>query len=244
MNNALNLSGAMALVTGASRGIGAAVARRLASTGCELLLAGRSKKRLAGVAGDINESGGSARSITADLANADQVLDLVRAVRHDYGRLDILVNNAGIAEPAPLSETTVETWDRHMAINARAPFIVSTGLADLLSRSDDGVIVNIGSVVSHKGYVNQGAYVSSKHAMLGLTKVLARELHPRGVRVHLVSPGGVATDMITGVRPDIDLSELIAPDEIAKVVEFLIGMDGVATVDEIEVRRRQSEAWK
>lgn len=244
MDDAQGVAGKLALVTGASRGIGAAIARRLASAGCELLLVGRSENALAAVAREIGKSGGSAGCISVDLGDAEQTAELVQAVREKYGRLDVLVNNAGIAEPASLSETSVEMWDRHMAVNARAPFVLSSRFTDLLARSADGVIVNIGSVVSHKGYVNQGAYAASKHAMLGLTKVLARELHPRGVRVHLVSPGGVATDMISGVRPDIDLSELMDPEEVAKVVEFLIGMDGVATVDEIAVRRRQSEPWK
>lgn len=141
-------------------------------------------------------------------------------------------------------DTTPELWDRHMAINARAPFLVSTQLVDLLERSHDGIIVNIGSVVDHKGYVNQGAYTASKHALSGLTKVLAKELQPRGIRVHLLSPGGVSTEMVREMRPDIDPEKLITPEEVARTVLFLITMGGNAFVDEIRLRRRDSEPWK
>jgi 3-oxoacyl-[acyl-carrier protein] reductase len=104
--------------------------------------------------------------------------------------------------------------------------------------------VNIASVVAVKGYVNQGAYTASKHALLGFTKVLARELHREGIRVHVISPGGVATDLIPSMRPDIPPETLIQPEEIAEIVWFLLSHRGNAVIDEVNVRRISNEPWK
>lgn len=239
-----DLTGVTALVTGAGRGIGEAVATMLATAGAEVMITARSEARLRSVSDSISSRGGTAHVVPADLTNNAHIERLAAEVRRRFEHLDILVNNAGIAESYSLLDTTAETWDRHMAINARAPFLLSTQLVDVLERSRDGVIVNIGSVVDHKGYVNQGAYTASKHALSGFTKVLAKELHPRGIRVHLLSPGGVSTEMIREVRPDIDPERLMTPQAVARSILFLVTMGGNAIADEIRLRRRDSEPWK
>lgn len=239
-----DLTDVTALVTGAARGIGEAVATTLATAGAEVMLTARSETRLQSVADTIASHGGRAYVVPADLTNYADVEYLTARVRRQFGHLDILVNNAGIAESSSLLETTPETWDHHMAVNARAPFLLSTQLVDVLERSRDGVIVNIGSVVDHKGYVNQGAYTASKHALSGFTKVLAKELQPRGIRVHLLSPGGVSTEMVREMRPDINPARLMTPQAVASSILFLITMGGNALADEIRLRRRDSEPWK
>ncbi len=244
MNSKQELTGQLALITGASRGIGAAIAERLAAAGAEVLLTGRSERALEALVERIRVAGGMAAYRVTDFGDPDAVAALIETVRAEYGRLDVLVNNAGIAESIALTETSLEAWDRHMAVNVRAPFMLSTRLVDLLERSTNPVIVNIGSVVSYKGYPNQGAYTASKHAVLGLSKVLAKELHSRNIRVHTVSPGGVSTDMIREVRPDIDPSDLMAPEEIAETILFLVLMRGNAVIDEVVLRRRKSEPWR
>ncbi len=105
------------------------------------------------------------------------------------------------------------------------------------------VIVNISSVVGRLGYEKQGAYAASKHALMGFSKVLAKELQPKGFRVHVLSPGGVATEMVSKMRPDIDTSELIQPEEIAEIVQFLIKNRGNAMIDTINIRRESSTPW-
>ena len=131
-----------------------------------------------------------------------------------------------------------------MAVNARAPFLFCREAIPYLRKSDIPTIINISSVVGVKGYVNQGAYTASKHALMGMTKVLAQELHKDGIRVHVISPGGVATDMVTKTRPDLDISELVTPDEIADIVIFLLINRGNAVIDEINVRRHSNSPWK
>jgi 3-oxoacyl-[acyl-carrier protein] reductase len=131
-----------------------------------------------------------------------------------------------------------------MAVNARAPFLLSKEAISYLKRSDIATIINISSVVGIKGYVNQGAYTASKHALMGFTKVLAQEVFQDGIRVHIISPGGVATGMVELTRPDIDPSTLISPEEIAEIVLFLLTHRGNAVIDEINVRRSATPPWR
>jgi 3-oxoacyl-[acyl-carrier protein] reductase len=231
----------IAIVTGASRGIGAAIARALAGEGAQVALVARSADDLEDVRAGIEAAGGTAWAVPADMAREDEVRRAVQAAVAHGGRVDILVNCAGIGVFAPLAETTLEDWDRVMAVNARGPFLMCREALPHMSAG--GCIINIASVVGVKGYVRQGAYTASKHALLGMTKVLAQEVQPRGIRVHAVCPGGVDTDMVASARPDLDRSDLMTPDEVADIVLFLIHQPGRAVVDQINVRRATSAPW-
>lgn len=244
-----SLAGTTALVTGASGGIGSAVARRLARAGVRLILSGRNRAALGALARELDgaatspEASGPTLVVPADLSTAAGARGLVEEVCDAVDCLDILVNNAGVALTAALAETTDEQMDLHYAVNVRAPFILSRGFLPLLRRSKDPRIVNIASVVAHKGYARQGAYSAAKHALLGLSKVAAREFAEAGVLVHVISPGAVAGDMVRDMRPDIDPDALIQPEDIAEVLMFLVQLAGQATIDEIRVRRRSSEPF-
>jgi 3-oxoacyl-[acyl-carrier protein] reductase len=131
-----------------------------------------------------------------------------------------------------------------MAINARAPFLLCREAVPHLRKSDGATIINISSVVGRKGYVNQGAYSASKHALMGFTKVLAQELFEEDIRVYVLSPGGVATEMVTQMRPDIDPDNLIDPEDFAEIVRFLLTHRNSAVIDEINVRRASNSPWK
>jgi NAD(P)-dependent dehydrogenase (short-subunit alcohol dehydrogenase family) len=157
--------------------------------------------------------------------------------------MDILVNNAGIAINRTLQETSCEEWDRMMNINARAPFLLCKAALPHLKQSGRGTIIQIVSVVGVKGYVDQGAYSASKHALMGMSKVLAQEVQSDNVRVHTILPGGVATEMISSVRPDLDPAYLMQPKEIAEIVMFLLTHQGNAVIDSINVRRAASTPW-
>jgi len=233
----------VAIVTGASRGIGAAIARRLASEGLATVLAARTQSDLDAQVQTIRRAGGEAGAVCCDMASEDDLAQLVDETRARYGRLNVLVNSAGIGVFKPLVETTTCEWDRVMAVNARGPFMLSRMALPLMIAGGGGCIVNIGSVVSVKGYVNQGAYSASKHALLGMTKVLAQEAQDSGVRVHIICPGGVDTDLVSSARPDLDRSVLMSADELADMAWFLINQRGNAVVDQINVRRRVSAPW-
>ena len=160
-----------------------------------------------------------------------------------FDHLDVLVNNAGVVISAEFGEYEAGDWDAVMNVNVRSPFFLTQLLLPLLKQASPGFIVNIASVVAKKGYERQSLYAASKHALLGFTKSLARETINDNIRVHAILPGGVNTDMVTGVRPDIDTSELIDPEEVAEVVANLLKMRGNAVIDEIEIRRRTKTPW-
>ncbi|HHV99234.1 MAG TPA: SDR family oxidoreductase [Clostridiaceae bacterium] len=238
------LKGKTAIVTGASRGIGRAISVALAQHGVNLALSSRSMESLKGILEETTALGVDALPCPADIADPDSPAEIVRKTVDRFGGIDILINNAGIAIPRHICETPTEEWDLHMAINARAPFLMCREAIPYLRKSEAATIINISSVVGNKGYVNQGAYTASKHALMGMTKVLAQEVHGDGIRVHVISPGGVATEMAQITRPDLDMSELITPEEIVDIVMFLLTHRGNAVIDEINVRRAGNQPWK
>lgn len=160
-----------------------------------------------------------------------------------HGKLDIVINNAGLASSIPISETPMEIWDQIFAINARAPFFICKAAIPFLKQSSSPFIINIGSVVDFKGYENQSVYTSSKHALAGFTKVLAKEVQADGIKVHLISPGGVNTAMVRETRPDLDTEKLIQPEEIAELVEFILSRKGKGTIDHFYIRRQSGLAF-
>lgn len=260
----------VALVTGASRGIGRAIAVRLARDGYDLFLVAREKSHLDDtirVAAASQARSHRAIPYGIDLSLSDSPYTIAAEFRRAFDRLDLLVNNAGIALGRELGEYTGADWDLLMNVNARAPFFLiqellpelraaagngDAGAADSALQREAGatpvlpgeaVIINIASVVAKKGYEKQAVYGASKHALLGFTKSIARDLARENIRVHAVLPGGVNTEMVTGVRPDINTDELIVPDEIADVVVNLLTMRGNAVIDEVEIRRRTKSPW-
>jgi 3-oxoacyl-[acyl-carrier protein] reductase len=237
------LEGRCAIVTGASRGIGRSIALVLARNGAAVSLAARTEADLQAVQREIEAFGGRASSLVADVSRESDVVRLVESTVAWLGHLDIVVNNAGIGIFGPLAETTAEQWDRIMAVNARGPFLLCRESIPHLRRQGGGFIINIASVVAVKAYANQAAYGASKHALLGMSKALAREVQPAGIRVHVLCPGGVDTQLVGQARPDLDQSVLIQPEEIADWVLFLVTRRGNAVVDEIDVRRAASTPW-
>ena len=238
-----SLEGQVALVTGASRGIGRAIALALGRERVHVGLVARSQPQLSAVKAEVEAEGGSATVLPADVADEVAARAAVQHLLASRDRLNILVNCAGIGVLKPLVDTTTQEWDRIMAVNARGAFVMCREALPIMARQGAGCIVNIASVVGVKGYVNQGAYTASKHALVGMTKVLAQEAGPMGVRVHVVCPGGVDTELVAQARPDLDRSVLMRPEEIAALVLFLIAQRGAAIVDQINVRRASSAPW-
>ncbi len=232
-----------AIVTGASRGIGRAIGVALGGEGATVVLSGRAEAELAETASLVREAGGRAEVIPAELADERAIKDLVAMTSERFGRLDILVNNAGITHSAPLEQTRTEDLDRCWAVNARAPFLLCREALPLLKQAEQATIVNISSVVGVKGYPLQSAYTASKHALRGMSIALAEELRGSNVRVHVICPGGVDTEMVSRVRPDIDKGDLIGPDEIAGLVLYLVTHRGNAVVDELHIRRATASPW-
>lgn len=240
---AKQLAGKVALVTGASRGIGRAISLALAGEGATVVLAARAVGKLEETADKVGKAGGQAHIVVTELTDEDSIKNLIDVVREKYGKLDILVNNAGVTHSAKLEETATEDWQRCMMVNARAPFILCRQALPLLREAQAGCIINISSVVGVKGYPLQSAYTASKHALRGMTISLAEELRGSTVRVHLLCPGGVNTEMVGSVRPDIKKEDLIEPGEIAELLLYLATHKGNAVMDELHIRRAVSAPW-
>lgn len=227
------LGGKTALVTGGGGGIGREIAARLKAAGANVAICGRNVEKLEAAARSI----GGALTLPGDLLDDTYVQSCVDRTVETFGGLDILINNAGVALSKPFAETAIEDFDRVMATNVRAPFILIRSALPQL-RKARGRVINIASVVAHKGYPLQSAYAASKHALLGLSKSLANELYEDGVRVHVISPGGVYTDMAKVARPDLSPDGLISAAEVADAVMFLLSLDKNAVIDEICLHRQ------
>ena len=237
------LASKVAIVTGASRGIGRAISIVLAQEAATVVLAARSTAKLQEVAEKVTKAGGKPEIVVTELTEEDSIKNLVKTTQEKFSRLDILINNAGVTHSAKLEHTATEDWQPCINGNARAPFILCREALPLLKKSQAAYIINIASVVGVKGYPLQSAYTSSKHALRGMTISLAEELKGSNIRVHLLCPGGVNTDMVGSVRPDIKKDELMQPEEIAELVLYLVTHKGNAVIDELHIRRATSTPW-
>ncbi|MFY3742584.1 SDR family oxidoreductase [Anaeromyxobacter sp. Red801] len=223
-----NLKGKVALVTGGSRGIGAAIVRRLAREGATVAFTYVSSEEPARrVEEAVERAGGRARAYRVDSADAVAVERIVDAVAAEHGRLDVLVSNAGVAAFKPVEETTLEEFDRIVAINVRAVFAGARAAARHLR--EGGRIITVGSANDERvPFAGVSAYALSKSALIGLTKGLARDLGPRGISVTLVSPGPIDTDMnpadgplASTVLPMLALPRYGTGDDVAGLVAYL-----------------------
>lgn len=227
-DQAFRLDGKTALVTGAGRGIGRACALTLAAAGAELVLVSRTASELDEVAGEIASGGGKARSLPFDVTRSDAVGNAFVGL----DRIDILVNNAGLNRPQPFLEVDEPTLDLLLGLNVRAAFIVAQAAARLMVAKGSGVIINMSSQMGHVGSdLNRTVYVMTKHAVEGLTKAMAVELAPKGVRVVSIAPTFVTTPLTKPFFDDpvfkkwvldrIPLGRLGTVEEVASAVVFL-----------------------
>ena len=225
-----NLSGKTALVTGGSRGIGAAIARRLAADGANIVLTySRNANAAAQVIAEIEKTGGAARAIQADLSDPAQIEHLFARAQEEFGRLAILVNNAGVAEYRSLEDSDAAFYDSIFAVNVRGPLLCCREAARIFGETG-GVILNISSSLTESPTPNASVYAASKAALESLTTFLAAELGPKNIRVNAVSPGVTRTEMLAQVlSPEMQenlvsrtpLGRLGEPDDIADVIAFL-----------------------
>jgi len=234
----------VAIVTGAGRGIGRSIALALARNGARVSVASRTEAELQAVQAEIEAFGGQAASYPTDVSSEAQVISLVRETVERFARLDIIVNNAGAnIQDRSLVETSTEQWDLLMTVNARGPFLLCREAIPYLRQQERTFIINVASFASVKGYADYAAYCASKHAVMGMTKALAREMHSNGIRVHAICPGGVNTQLVRETRPGVEQSTLMQPEEIADIVLFLVTRRGNAVIDEVLVRRATLTPW-
>lgn len=228
------LTGQVALVTGAGRGLGRALAEELAAAGATVVLAARTAREIRAAAAAIERRGGTARARVCDVRDSQSVLQLVDAVVNEFRRLDIVVNNAGIFQIAPLADTDETLWQSILDTNLTGAYRVARAALGPLVRSR-GLLVNIVSVAGRVAFPGDAAYCASKFGLLGLTNVLREELRPLGVRVTAVLPGAIDTPVWDGVTGTWDRKTMMDPRTVARLVAQACAVPASATVDEITI---------
>ncbi len=231
MNDRFSLAGQVAVVTGSSRGLGFEMAKAIAESGARVYMTARGQDQLEESAATLRAAGLDVRTRAFDLADTDACVAAITEIGAAEGRLDILVNNAGINAWEPLAEAKLSTWDRVMATNVRANYVLCREAARVMVTRSYGRIINIGSALSVVGRENIAAYVSSKHGLAGMTRALAAELGPMGITCNMMAPGYFLTEINTtilarpgyekGVSSRIPLRRWGDPEEAGGVVAFM-----------------------
>lgn len=232
------LQGQVAIVTGAGGGIGAAIARRLAGMGAVTFVCGRRRAPLEGTAAAIVQAGGKAEIAECDVLSLGSVESLAALVERQAGRADILVNNAGVGSFAgPLHQMSPESWEQVMNTNLRGVYYCIRSFAPMMVRARSGHIVNISSLAGKNALPNGAAYAASKWGLNGLSYSVAEELRSHNIRVSVVCPGSVHTDL--SPHEGKDPKKMLQPDDVAHVVAMLLTQEPQSFVSEVLLRPTQ-----
>ena len=246
-----SLAGEVAIVTGASSGLGRAAALAFARAGAGVALLARSERDLEAVARDVEAAGGQALALPVDLADADATERAVARAVDRFGRVDVLVNNAGTDVPGPVTELTAEDWDLVMDVNLRAPFLLARAVLPHMRQAGRGTIFNISSVAGKRGWANAAAYCASKFGLTGLTHALHAEGREHGIRAMVVYPGAMAThwgdwtpeerrdSARDGSRPE----ESLPPTEVADLLVWVSAAPKELVLNEVIVTPLEEQGW-
>jgi len=233
------LQGKVALVTGAGRGIGKAIAIVLGSAGCRVILAARSHDQLEEVRREIARRNGDAAAVPCDLIHDNEIDKLVSQSAQYFGAIDILVNNAGWGKRASVLKAKIEDWDQTFRVNLRAPMRLAQSLLPAMIEKGEGAVINIGSVSGKSGEANGAAYSASKFGLIGFTQSLYEEVREHGIKVSVILPGFVDTPLIPPNR-QLDRSKMIQADDIAQTVLYVLTSPATCCPVEITVRPQRT----
>ncbi len=231
------LEGKTALITGAGRGIGKAIAILFAEQGCDVAVAARSSEEIEAVAEEARALEQSALALPCDVTDFTQVTASVDTALQHFGHLDILVNNAGYACFKPTMELSVSEWQQTLDVNLTGPFMYTKAVLPSMMARQSGRIINISSVAGLKPILNQSVYCASKYGLNGFSKALALEMREHGISVHAVCPGAVDTQLAQDAMPERDKSDWMQPSDVAQACLYLASLRAGVTVDELSVRR-------
>jgi len=228
------LAGKVALVTGGSRGIGHAIAMKLASLGADVAICGRDIAKLLETEAELKKTGVRATAIVADVTNAGDVAKLVERVEKELGPISLLVNNAGMGVFGPVHQKSEEEWDRLMNTNLKSIFLVSRSVVPGMIERGVGDIINISSLAGKNVFAGGGIYCASKWGVQGLSGCMAEELREHGIRVSTVCPGSVATEF-SGRGPK-NTTKVLRPEDVAHAVVMLATQGEQSFVSSVELR--------
>lgn len=231
------LGGKRCIVTGASSGVGLAIAQRFARDGARLALVARTRTRLDAAARTLS-SAAACLALPADVTRDDHARGVVERVAAEMGGIDVLVNAAGVAYFRPIGETSVEHWDEVLDANLKGVFLMCKHAAPRMLGAGRGDIVNIGSIAAHQGFKGATAYCASKHGLLGFSRALALEVRQRGLRVITVSPGSVDTPLWERSDWSPEKTKMLRAEDVAEAVYAALTISDNAAVDELIVMPR------
>ncbi len=234
-----SFNGRVSIVTGAGRGIGKAIALRLAQSGSKVVLAARSEAQLEAVAGEIKGQQGEALVVPTDLTRDEDIERLVERTVKEWGPADNLINNAGWGKTASVVKSKVSEWDRTFQVNLRAPMVLSRLVLPAMMEKGDGAVINISSVSGKAGHANGSAYSASKFGLIGFSESLYEEVRGYGIRVTTILPGFVDTELIPPVK-HLDRSKMIQPDDIAQAVLFVLASPPTSCPVELTLRPQKT----
>jgi NADP-dependent 3-hydroxy acid dehydrogenase YdfG len=233
------LDGRVALVSGASSGIGEAIARQFLAEGADLAVVARRRERLDALASDARQAGRRCAVVTGDVREEETALRAIQAALDELGRIDILVNNAGIGIYGNLVETSADDYDQMMDSNMRSTFLFTRHTVPSMLERGSGTIINVASMAGVMGFPGEAAYCASKFAQVGFTQALDRELRPRGIKVGVVCPGGVKTEFAIGTgrtEEGVAASGMLDADDVAQAVLLMATQPAGARIVEIRMR--------
>lgn len=237
------LNGKVALITGGSRGLGAAICETLAEAGATIIAADIRVDQAEQVAQEIRKKGGEAIALPLDITNDDQIATSIQRILDQYGKIDILVNNAGTDVTVPIEELAIADWDRVMSVNLRAPFILSKHLLPLMKEHRGGHIINVASTAAKRAWANASVYHASKWGLLGLSHALHVEARPFGVKVTAIIAGGMKTPFLLDRFPDIDPEVLQDPKNVAETIRYILLQPAETVIPEVTVLPMRESSW-
>jgi len=229
----LKLAGQVAVVTGAGRGIGRAIASALAREGAAVVLAARSWPELDGVAHEIEQAGGRALALPTDVRQEASVEALVRRALAEWRQIDVLVNAAGVATFAPVTDAKLDDWDQMLAVNLRGAVLCCRAVLPAMIGCRRGTIINVGSVVTSRSLTGSAAYTASKYGLLGFSRVLAEEMRSHGVRVGVLSAGATDTPLWDAMPGAPARDRMLRADQVAEAALLMAGLGPNATLEEV-----------
>jgi NAD(P)-dependent dehydrogenase (short-subunit alcohol dehydrogenase family) len=249
--NELALNGQVALVTGASSGLGRATALALAQAGADVALLARSADDLQEVSTALTSSGRRAVAFPGDLAHEDYIVNAAAQTIETFGRIDILVNAAGIDTPGAVIHLATNEWDYVLDVNLRAPFLLAKAVFPHMSRARRGTIINISSVAGKRGWANASAYCASKFGLTGFTQALAAEGKAYGIRACIIYPGGMAThwgiwtstERPVSQREFPPVTKALPPAEVASLIVWISAAPAELVLNEAIISPLQEEGW-
>lgn len=239
----ISLEGKAAIVTGGGSGLGEATAAALAEEGVAVAVVDLSAERAESVAARLRDTGANVIAIAADVSDASQIQDVVDKAVTAFGRVDFMVNNAGTDYVIPITEMTVEQFDRVQAVNLRAAFIFAKALFPIMQRQGGGHFVNVASTAAKRAWANASAYHASKWGLIGFSRALGVEGRPFGIRCTTLVPGGMRTHFFDKLDPPPDVSNLQDPANVARVILFALAQPSPTVVQEVLVTPLTETSW-